>query len=64
MTNMTIKKQVTIYNYICVKCGTHINGIEGSLKHPYCKKCFKKIFNNNYDKYFDFFRLIWRQEKI
>lgn len=33
----------------CVECGQ--NATEGSMKHPYCKKCFKKEWNNDYDKY-------------
>lgn len=37
---------------ICVNCGKIINkNVCGSLRHPYCKKCFKKTFNNDYDKY-------------
>lgn len=41
---------------ICVSCGKEPSSddVKGSLKHPYCKKCFKKIFNNNYNKYDEF----------
>ena len=35
---------------ICVDCG-NINANKGSMKHPYCAKCFKKKFNNNYNNY-------------
>lgn len=39
----------------CVECGAcGQNVTEGSMRHPYCKKCFKKVFNNDYDKYFAF----------
>lgn len=38
---------------ICVKCGNEVNKIEGSIKRPYCKKCFKLVYHNDYDKYFD-----------
>jgi reverse gyrase len=39
---------------MCVNCGG--NATKGSMKHPYCKKCFKKIFNDDYDKYLHFLR--------
>ena len=35
--------------FICVKCGKEAT--EGSMKQPYCKKCFKRIWNNDYNKY-------------
>jgi len=40
---------------ICVECGKIIKFKEtkGSMKHPYCKKCFKKVWNNDEDKYFE-----------
>ena len=34
---------------ICVKCGG--TATEGSAKQPYCKKCFKEVFNNDIEKY-------------
>ena len=37
---------------MCVNCGNI--AIEGSMKHPYCKKCFTEIWNDDYDKY-----IIW-----
>ena len=39
---------------ICVKCGNE--AIKGSMKHPYCKKCFKKVWNNKYNKYFEWLK--------
>lgn len=36
--------------FMCVKCGES-NATKGSMKHPYCKKCFKKVWNNDYDAY-------------
>jgi len=40
-------------SYICVKCGKIIKfpKVKGSLRHPYCKKCFKEVWNNDYGKY-------------
>jgi len=35
---------------ICVKCGKN-NASQGNSKYPYCKKCFKEEFNNNYQAY-------------
>jgi len=42
----------------CVSCGTEplAGEVKGSFKHPYCKDCFKRIFNNDYAKY-DYFML-------
>jgi uncharacterized CHY-type Zn-finger protein len=39
---------------ICVECGAiiNVNQSAGSMKHPYCKPCFKKVWRNNYDAYF------------
>ena len=34
---------------ICVRCGK--KATEGSYKHPYCKNCFKLIWNNDKEKY-------------
>lgn len=42
--------------YICVECGKRIEKIKGSMKHPYCKECFSKVWNNDYDKYLDWLR--------
>lgn len=39
---------------ICVGCGGEAN--KGSMKHPYCAKCFKRVFNNDLDKYNQFLR--------
>jgi len=35
---------------MCVECGG--DATEGSMQHPYCKECFSKIWNNNYNKYY------------
>jgi len=37
---------------MCVGCGEEAT--RGSLQHPYCEKCFKKVFNNDKKKYMDF----------
>jgi len=37
--------------WICVECRKIVTNPKGSMKHPYCKKCFKKVWNNNYNKY-------------
>lgn len=39
-----------IRGVICVNCGE--NATKGSIQHPYCKKCFKNIFNDDHEKYF------------
>jgi len=46
--------------YICVKCGKECTARDtaGSMRHPYCKPCFKEVWNNDYDKYFK-----WLEEK-
>jgi len=38
---------------ICVECRkiTKIKDTRGCYIHPYCKKCFKKVWNNDYDAY-------------
>ena len=37
----------------CVRCGKVIlsSQTKGSIQHPYCKKCFKKVWNNDDKKY-------------
>lgn len=40
--------------FMCVICGK--KATKGSMKHPYCKKHFKEIFNNDYNKYLEFLR--------
>ncbi len=35
---------------ICVGCGG--DATEGSVQHPYCKKCFKQSFKN-YEEYWE-----------
>lgn len=38
---------------ICVNCGKEVSkDIKGSIKHPYCKKCFKEVWKNDNKKYF------------
>lgn len=34
---------------MCAKCGKGIwgKGARGSMKHPYCKKCFKEVWKND-----------------
>ena len=31
---------------VCVNCGKSTKTPMGSLKHPYCKKCFKETFED------------------
>ena len=38
--------------FMCVNCGK--KATKGSMKHPYCEKCFKEIFDNDYKKYHEF----------
>ena len=39
--------------YICVECEKTVRdkNVRGFMEHPYCKKCFKKVWNNDYDEY-------------
>jgi len=43
------KAQVTC---ACVACGKQAT--RGSLKHPYCERCFKKVFKGNHNAYMAF----------
>ncbi len=36
---------------MCVKCGKEAS--EGSYKHPYCKKHFKEVWNNDHQKFLE-----------
>lgn len=40
----------------CVNCGKTTDNAKGSFKHPYCKKCFRIVWNNSSEKY-----MIWLQ---
>ncbi len=44
-------EDVTKTGWMCVDCGKGTANPEGSMKHPYCKECFKKVWNDNYDDY-------------
>lgn len=44
---MTREKEIT--GFRCAGCGG--NATEGSMKHPYCKKCFKEVWDDDYEKY-------------
>ena len=35
----------------CVKCGKETEEPKDSMKHPYCKVCFKKEFTNDISEY-------------
>lgn len=39
--------------YICAGCKTSIqpNETKGSVRHPYCEKCFKEIWDGDDVKY-------------
>lgn len=34
-----------VFPLICVNCGNEAD--RGSMKHPYCRECFKKVWNND-----------------
>ncbi len=36
---------------ICVKCGNQTDNYKGSIKYPYCPKCFFQEWNDDHDKY-------------
>jgi len=43
--------------YECTNCGLLYDGKpKGSLKISYCRKCFKKIWKNDYSKYYNWLR--------
>jgi len=46
--------------YICAGCGEHVEGrsVKGSMTHPYCRKCFKRCFNDSYE---DYFKFLWEE---
>ncbi len=40
----------------CTNCGNEFEYIpSGSLRIPYCKRCFKKIWKNDYGKFYRWF---------
>lgn len=41
-------------NTICVRCGSP--GKCGSLKHPFCLKCFDDVFMGDYEAYLIYLR--------
>ncbi len=42
--------------YNCTNCGEEIEIIKGSIGFPYCKRCFRKIWKNDLDKYYNWLR--------
>lgn len=46
----------------CVECGKEAN--KGSLKHPYCKICYAKIWQNNNKKYIEWLSKYHNQRLI
>lgn len=40
----------------CTNCNEEIKKAKGSLGFPYCKKCFKRIWKNDYMKYYNWLR--------
>lgn len=48
---MPKKKEITL---MCVECGKQAT--EGSMNHPYCEKCFQKVFKGDYYKYIKFLK--------
>lgn len=56
---------MTAIKLICVRCGKDAS--EGSMKHPYCAKCFKEVWNNDYREYFrwlDNFHNVWKGQEL
>ena len=51
---VVLKKKI---RFRCVECGKITADIKESMKHPYCKECFKKVYNDDYEKYHE-----WMQE--
>ena len=46
------EKKPGVFAGMCVRCGDVAT--EGSLKHPYCGKCFTVVWKNDYDKYCEY----------
>jgi hypothetical protein len=42
---VVIMKNKKNFGLMCVDCGG--NATKGSMKHPYCEKCFKKKFRDD-----------------
>ena len=43
--------------YECTNCGLLFDGRPfGSLGFPYCERCFRKVWKNNYRKYYNWLR--------
>lgn len=45
-----VKTKWKAFDCSCVECGKLAT--KGSFKHPYCAKCFKEVWDNDYNKYF------------
>ncbi len=42
--------------YICAVCGKMVDygEVKGSMKHPYCEKCFEAEFEGDIKRYWKF----------
>lgn len=38
--------------YECTNCNKEIETVRGSLKIPYCKRCWKKVWKNDYEAFY------------
>jgi len=48
--------------YQCTNCDLLIEGKpKGSLGFPYCRKCFRRIWKNNYPEYYNWLRRAYNE---
>lgn len=51
--------------WTCVNCKEIFDsGLEGSMKHPYCKECFKEVWKGNYYDYFIWLNNIHNKQNV
>ena len=44
-----MKTKIPTIKLICVECGEYVmsDKASGSLKHPYCEKCYSRVWKND-----------------
>ena len=56
-----IKENIIVNMYNCTNCNEEIEGLPfGSLGFPYCKRCFKLIWKNDYSSYYRWLRRAYK----
>ena len=46
---INMKTKIPTIKLICVECGEYVmsDKASGSLKHPYCEKCYSRVWKND-----------------